>query len=170
MRLIILFILLIVSACTTNHSNLQTVASVDLNRYLGLWYQYAYFPNSFQPSDCALTTAEYSLRPNGKITVVNTCYNDWQGTSIKKRARAKAWAVDPSNAKLKVSFFFPFSGNYWIIDLDEENYSFAVVSEPSRKYLWILTRSLELDPATYSEILSNLEAKGFDLSKLIPTH
>ena len=170
MRFLVIMILILLGSCTTNKSNLQTVESVDLDRYLGKWYQYAYIPNSFQPQDGALTTAEYSLKDNGKIAVVNTSYEDWEGTRINKRAKARAWVVDPSNAKLKVSFFWPFSGNYWIIDLDEENYSYAVVGEPGLKYLWILSSSRELDPEVYQGILNRTQAKGYDISQLVETH
>ena len=82
-----------------------TVKSVDINRYLGKWFQIAYYPNSFQPSDCGLTVAEYSLDRKGGITVKNTCYEDAEGRKIKKRATGKAWSVSKSNARLKVRFF-----------------------------------------------------------------
>jgi apolipoprotein D and lipocalin family protein len=170
MRILAIIILVLLSACSTNKSNLQTVESVDMDRYLGKWYQYAYIPNSFQPRDGALTTAEYSLKPNGKISVVNTSYKDWQGTEIKKVAKARAWVVDPSNAKLKVSFFWPFTGDYWIIDLDQENYSYAVVGEPSLKYLWILSRSTQMDAVLYSEILERIRNKGYNTDLLVETH
>ncbi len=170
MRLVVILVLVVLSACSTNKSNLQTVESVDLNRYLGKWYQYAYIPNSFQPKDAALSTAEYSLKSNGKISVVNTSYKDWQGSEIRKVAKARAWVVDPSNAKLKVSFFWPFSGDYWIIDLDNENYSYAVVGEPNLKYLWILSRTPQMDAGLYQQILNRIRAKGYDVERLVETH
>jgi apolipoprotein D and lipocalin family protein len=146
------------------------VESVDLNRYLGKWYQYAYVPSSFQPLEGALSTAEYSLLPNGKISVVNTNYEDWDGTRIRKVAKAKAWVVDPSNAKLKVSFFWPFTGNYWIIDLDSENYSYAVVGEPGLNYVWFLSRSPLMDPERYEQLKARVADQGYDISKVVETH
>jgi len=148
-------------------TSLATVPKVELNRYLGLWHQFAYFPNSFQPKNCGATTAKYSLRKNGSIEVHNICYEDAARSKIKKQARGKATIVNGSNnAKLKVSFFWPFSGDYWIIDLDEKDYSYAVVSEPKRRYLWILTRKPNLEKATYDQIIAKLRANGFDLKRL----
>lgn len=143
-----------------------TVKSVDLNRYLGLWYQFAYFPNSFQPKDCGLTTAHYSLGKKNKIVVLNTCYADAEGKTVKRKATGSAYAVDKTNSKLKVSFFWPFKGDYWIVMLDEVGYQYAVVSDPGRKYLWILTRQRQLDKATYQKIESFLRSGGWDMSKL----
>ncbi|MEF3694844.1 MAG: lipocalin family protein [Candidatus Cloacimonadota bacterium] len=170
MRLLAVLLLILIGGCSVNRGDLQTVESVDLNRYLGKWYQYAYVPSSFQPLEGALSTAEYSLLPNGKISVVNTNYEDWAGTRIRKVAKAKAWVVDPSNAKLKVSFFWPFSGNYWIIDLDSENYSYAVVGEPGLKYVWFLSRSPLMDPERYEQLKARVADQGYDISKIVETH
>ncbi|PKN72522.1 MAG: hypothetical protein CVU50_06595 [Candidatus Cloacimonetes bacterium HGW-Cloacimonetes-3] len=150
---------------TISINAVTTVASVDLQRYLGRWYQFAYFPNGFQPKDCALTTADYSLDKKGKIVVLNTCYTDKAGKVIKKQAKGKAYAVDKTNSKLKVSFFWPFKGDYWIVKLDAD-YRYAVVSDPKQKYLWILTRTPDLDKASYTEINSFLAKGGWDLSRL----
>ncbi len=165
MRIVfLLIIILLVSAL----SAVSTVKKVDLNRYLGKWYQIAYYPNSFQPRDCGLTTAEYSLDKKGKIVVLNTCYLDKAGKTIKKQATGKAWTVDSSNSKLKVSFFWPFKGDYWIVKLGE-NYSYSVVSDPKQKYLWILARDPEMAKATYQEISSFLDSNGWNSGKLIIT-
>lgn len=148
----------------------KTVPKVDLQRYLGTWYQLAYFPTSFQPKDCGLTVAKYSWNAKKKRVIVeNTCYEDAAGTKIKKRATATAKVVDPSNAKLKVTFFWPFSGDYWIVKLDEKDYSYAAVSDRKRKYLWILTRDVAFDRARYEEITSWLKQNGWDTSKLVVT-
>ena len=170
MRLLAVLLLILIGGCSVNRGDLQTVESVDLNRYLGIWYQYAYVPSSFQPLEGALSTAEYSLLPNGKISVVNTNYEDWDGTRIRKVAKAKAWVVDPSNAKLKVSFFWPFTGNYWIIDLDSENYSYAVVGEPGLNYVWFLSRSPLMDPERYEQLKARVADQGYDISKVVETH
>ena len=143
---------------------LQTVPVVDLARYAGKWYEIASFPQRFQRG-CHCTTAEYSLSERGYVVVENRCRRDsitGKVTSIK----GKAFVVKNSgNAKLKVQFFWPFRGKYWIIDLADD-YSYAVVSHPNRKYLWILSRSPKMDGTTYQEILSRLQAKGFDLANL----
>lgn len=146
---------------------LTTVDKVDLTRYAGLWYQFAYFPTRFQPKDAKLTTAEYALHPKGYITVRNTAYNDWEGKNKKTDITGKAFIADKvSNAKLKVQFFWPFRANYWVILLDEDFYRWAVVSEPSRKYLWVLTRSPFLEPDDYRSILQQIEAKHIDTARL----
>lgn len=160
-----LLVIVIISLITLSLNAVDTVKSVDLNRYLGRWYQIAYFPTSFQPLSFGLTTADYSLDAKGKINVVNTTYEDKAGTKIKKQATAKAWSVDKSNSKLKVRFFWPFTGDYWIVKL-EKNYNYTVVSDPKQKYLWILSRSPEMDKASYQEITSYLTSKGWNVSKL----
>lgn len=170
-----LIVLLLLSACLAGKvakavGPVQTVDSVDLQRYLGRWYQQAFFPARFQKADCGkVVTAEYSLLKNGKIRVINTCYSDAAGTVVKSQAKAKAWSVDPSNAKLKVRFFWPFTGDYWIVKLDQINYSYTVVSDPSREYLWILTRQPGIDKQSYDEILDFLRDNGWDLSRLVFT-
>ena len=161
----ILLLLAVLVLFSTALSAVSTVKSVDLQKYLGRWYQFAYFPNNFQPKDCALTTADYSLDTKGKIIVVNTCYSDKAGKSIKKQATGKAYPVDKSNSKLKVSFFWPFKGDYWIVKLDPQ-YRYSVVSDPKQKYLWILTRTQDLDKASWQEINSFLVKGGWDISKL----
>ena len=142
-----------------------TVKSVDLNRYLGKWYQIAYYPNNFQPKDCGLTVAEYSLDRKGNIIVKNTCYEDAEGKKIKKRATAKAWSVSKSNARLKVRFFWPFSGDYWIVRLDDD-YQWSVVSDPSRKYLWVLARNNTMDKDTWADMANWLISNGWQPSRL----
>jgi len=140
---------------------------VDLKRYIGTWYEIARFPNSFQEG-CVGTSATYTLREDGKINVLNQC---WRGTLNGEISSAKgtAWVVDEkTNAKLKVSFFWPFSGHYWIIDLGE-NYEYAVVGHPDRKYLWILSRSLEMDEELYNRIIERLKLQLYDTSRLMKT-
>lgn len=164
--IILLLFLLLSSLLFAREVELKTVKQVDLNRYLGRWFQLAYYPNTFQPKNCPLTVAEYSLNPKGDIVVQNICYADTEMKSIQKQIRGKAFVMDKSNTKLKVQFFWPFKGDYWIIDLDEKDYSYAVVGEPKRKFLWILSRNYEMDQKTYEGILKRLQAKGYDPSKL----
>src|SRR5512135_502255 len=142
---------------------LSVVQYVDLKRYIGEWYEISRYPNRFQ-ENCVSSKAIYTLLEDGRIGVLNQC-NDGSFTGKLRVAKGKAWVVDPvTNAKLKVSFFWPFSGDYWIIELGE-NYEYAVVGHPKRRYLWILSRTKTLDPDVYSGILDRLEAKhGYDTS------
>jgi apolipoprotein D and lipocalin family protein len=161
-----LFVLLSLSLAA---EPVSTVKSVDLNKYLGTWYQIAYFPTKFQPNTGGMVTADYSLDKKGKIRVVNTSYRDDEGKEIWKQAKAKAWSVDKSNSKLKVRFFWPLTGDYWIVKLDEENYSYSVVSDPKRKYLWILNREQSMDQKVYRDIIEYLRTGGWDMDKLVLT-
>lgn len=142
---------------------LETVAQLDLNRYLGRWYEIAKYPNRFERKCARDVTATYAMRPDGKIGVVNRCT-----TSDGKVTESSGWAKvvdETTHAKLKVTFFWPFFGDYWVIDLGP-HYEYAVVGEPSRKYLWILSRTAKMDDAVYAEIAKRLAAKGYDASKL----
>jgi len=146
---------------------LQTVPKVELERYMGKWYEIASFPQRFQKG-CVASMATYSLRDDGKVDVVNECRDKALDGKLR-RAKGKAWVVDKkTNAKLKVSFFWPFSGDYWIIDLGA-NYEYAVVGHPKRTYLWILSRNRKLDAGTYEAILQRLKAQHYDLSPLNKT-
>ena len=139
---------------------LEVVESVDLERYLGRWYEIASYPMFFQRG-CTATTADYSLREDGLIKVINSCRKGSLDGKLKQSTgRAKVVDTD-SNAKLKVSFFGPFWGKYWIIDLDPD-YQWAVVGEPKRKYLWILSRTRSMDDEVYERILAGLPDKGYD--------
>lgn len=143
---------------------LRTVAQVDLARYVGTWYEIASYPQRFQ-TGCTATTAVYSLREDGMLQVVNRCNRD----SLDGRetvARGRARVVDRNtNARLKVTFFWPFWGDYWIIDLDPE-YRYAVVGHPNRKYLWILSRTRTMDASIYSGMLERLTEQGYDVGRL----
>jgi apolipoprotein D and lipocalin family protein len=111
--------------------------------------------------------ATYSLRDDGRISVLNECHDRSFDGGIRS-ARGRAWVIDKSsNAKLKVSFFWPFSGDYGIIDLGP-NYEYAVIGHPKRTYLWILSRKKILEAKVYKEILARLKEKQYDTTKLIP--
>lgn len=143
---------------------LETVENVDVARYMGRWYEIASYPAPFQ-AGCTGTTADYRLRDDGRVEVVNRCRQDALD-GPERRATGVARVVDPeTNARLKVSFFWPFEGDYWIIDLDEE-YRWAVVSEPGRRFLWILSREPVMADATFEAIIGRLEAKEFDPQRL----
>jgi len=146
---------------------LKTVTHVDVQRYAGKWYEIASFPQKFQ-SGCHCTTAEYTLSDKGYLIVENRCNRG----SVKGKLsyiKGKAFIQNGTgNAKLKVQFFFPIRGKYWIIDL-ADNYSYAVVSHPNRKYLWILSRTSKMDDSVYKDILSRLTESGFELTTLVKT-
>ena len=156
--------LLMSPAAHSDLPELEVVDSVDLNRYLGKWYEIASYPAWFQKG-CVASTAEYSLLPDGKIRVVNRCHKDRLDGPLKESVGKAEVVDDQTHAKLKVWFFWPFKGNYWIIDLDDD-YRWAVVGEPKRKYLWILSRTPTVDRTLYQNILARLPAKGYDPSKL----
>jgi apolipoprotein D and lipocalin family protein len=146
---------------------LEVVPYVDLWRYLGTWYEIATIPQRFQKG-CVGVTAEYSLRKNGEIEVVNTCIQDTLDGEVRK-VRGKARVVDKAtSAKLKVSFFWPFWGSYWIIGLDAD-YQWAVVGHPNRNYLWILSRSPQMDDALYDKLLKFIADKGYNVARIRKT-
>lgn len=167
MRWLIQFLYLIFSTMILNKANsqtLETIKSVDLNKYAGKWYEIASYPQRFQIG-CHCTTAEYTLSEKGYVIVENRCNRD-SINGKQSYIKGKAFVEKNSgNAKLKVQFFWPFKGKYWIIDLADD-YSYAVVSHPSRNYLWILSRTPKMDENIYEEILYRLKGKNFDLAKL----
>lgn len=145
-------------------SELPTVQSVDLNRYLGKWYEIARITQSFEEG-CVGVTAEYSLDEDGDIAVKNSCRKDRLDGELKV-AHGTAKVVDTTtNSKLKVSFFWPFYGPYWILELGSD-YEYAVVGSPDRETLWILSRSPRMDEKLIREILARRAAQGFDVTKV----
>lgn len=148
-------------------TDLQVVPSVDLSRYAGMWHEIARLPNRFQKKCDSSSTATYTLRPDGKITVLNQCRKA-DGSTARVTGTAKLADPKGPNTKLKVTFFWPFSGDYWILALDPE-YRWALVGEPERKYLWILAREPRLDDATYQDIVARAARQGFPVDKLIRT-
>ncbi len=147
-----------------NKQALITVPSVDLNRYTGTWYEIARLPNRFETDCTANITATYKILDDRKIEVINQCE---KSTNQIKRSKGTAKVVEKSgNAKLKVTFFWPFSGDYWILDLGEK-YEYAVVGEPSRKYLWVLSRTPQMDEGLYQKLLSRVTAQGFATQTII---
>lgn len=149
--------------------NLPVVSSVDLERYSGTWYEIARLPFSFE-ANLKCITATYSLRKDGRITVLNKGHliADPKKTTT---SRGTAFIPDPASpAKLKVQFFWPFRGNYWIMELDE-NYRYAMVGEPRLRYLWILSREKKMDDSTFEMLIKKATEAGYDMSALIiPEH
>jgi apolipoprotein D and lipocalin family protein len=154
----------VISLTKEEHNTLEVVPHVELEKYLGKWYEIAHLPARFQEG-CTDTTATYTLSKDGNISVLNECIRN----DKVKQAKGKAKVVDKNTgAKLKVTFFWPFSADYWIIDLGK-NYDYAVVGTPNRKYLWILSRTPQMDDKLFSQLIESVKLKGFDVSKLIIT-
>jgi apolipoprotein D and lipocalin family protein len=146
------------------HNSLEVVPHVDLKRYLGKWYEIAHLPFRFE-DDCTDITATYSLSKDGNISVFNECLRNGK----LKQAKGKAKVVDKNTgAKLKVTFFWPFSADYWIIDLGKD-YDYAVVGTPNRKYLWILSRTPQMDDTLLNQLIDSVKSKGFYVNNLIKT-
>ena len=162
--IIMLFALFSVS-CKTK-TPLQTVPHVDINKYMGKWYEIATIPQKFQKG-CHCTTAEYFFIENKYIKVVNTCRKD-SLNGIVKQIEGKAFLTKNSSSKLKVQFFWPFKAKYWIIDLAKD-YSYAVVGHPNRKYLWILSRSPHMNDDIYTEIIDRLKIQEYNTEYLVKT-
>jgi len=142
-------------------TSLTTVESVDLQRYSGTWYEMASYPQIFERG-CSNVKATYTPK-DGYIEVFNQSIKNKKKNTIK----GKAFVVEHSgNARLKVQFFWPFKGNYWIIDLAND-YSWAIVSDPKRKTLWILSRSPVMKDALYDSLVAKLVNRGFDKGKIV---
>jgi len=147
--------------------SLKVVPEVDLKRYSGTWYEIARKPFSFE-SKLKCITATYTLRDDGKITVLNS------GQYISDPSRStssKGTAVIPDKnvpAKLKVWFFWPFKGNYWILELDDD-YKYVLIGEPSLKYLWVLARDKKLEQPVLDRLFKTAVDSGYDISDIIMT-
>lgn len=153
------------AACAAPQAPLPTVAAVDLDRYAGVWHEIARLPNRFQAMCVADTQARYR-REGDAIAVLNQCRN---ADGEIETADGIAHVVDGSGgAKLRVSFFRPFYGDYWILDLDPD-YRWALVGEPGRDYAWILARQPALDAATLERLLAKAATLGFDRAAFVPT-
>ena len=151
------------SSDTNEELPVTTVSKVDLERYIGKWYEIAKIPNRFQKKCVRGTTAEYTLRDDGRVNVVNRC-EEKDGSLSEARGIAKIVDTN-SNAKLKVSFvsflgWRPFWGDYWVIGLDE-GYQWAVIGTPNHKYGWVLARSPALDGEIMEEVFAVLERNGY---------
>lgn len=149
---------------------LETVVSLDLPRYLGRWYEIAKFPNWFQKKCVANTSAQYSLQSDGRVKVLNRCQRE-QGTMDEAVGVARQLG-GPTSPRLEVRFapawlsWLPMVwGDYWVVDLDPD-YQLVAVGEPRRDYLWILSRSPTVPAERYAALITRLQAKGLDTSRL----
>jgi apolipoprotein D and lipocalin family protein len=145
--------------------NLQTVNNLDIDKYLGTWHEIARFDHSFEKG-CDNVTATYTKNADGSIGVLNKCL---LADGKEKVAKGKAYFRDlkmQNKGELKVTFFWPFFGHYNILELDEK-YQYALVSGSDDGYLWILSRSKQMDKAVLESLLAKASARGFDVSKFI---
>jgi len=166
-RLFLIFSVLFSLCCTKTNSQMidqTTVKELDLNRYLGTWYEIARFPHSFEKNLVGVT-ATYSLRADGKIEVLNQGYRN---TLEGERSKAVGKAKIPNKqepGKLKVSFFWIFYGDYYVLELDE-NYQYVMIGSSSDKYFWILCRTPQMAPEVYEMLLEKARKRGYNLDKL----
>ncbi len=161
-RIFLFLLMLTFFADPIKSQPLQTVEFVDPEKYCGKWYEIASYPTRFQKG-CRCTTAEYEfITSGGYFRVINRCIRFKSGKSKISSIKGKAFVVKNSgNAKLKVRFFWPFLGDYYITALAED-YSWAVVGHPKRNYLWILSRESFMPTDTYIDILRIVSARGYD--------
>lgn len=160
-------ILLLITSCNGKKAmtDKTVVETLDVNKYLGKWYEIARYDHKFERGLVGVT-AEYSLKKDGKIKVVNSGYKD-DLNGEKSEAIGKAKIPDISNpAKIKVSFFWIFYADYFVLDLDK-NYQWAIVGSSSDKYLWILSRTPKISNETYEMLLKKISDRGYDTSKLL---
>ncbi|CAH9070434.1 unnamed protein product [Cuscuta epithymum] len=151
----------------------SVVKGLDVERYMGRWYEIASFPSLFQPKNGVDTRATYKLNPDGTIHVLNETWNNGKRDFIE----GTAYKADPKSdeAKLKVKFYvpsflplIPVTGDYWVLFIDKD-YQYALIGHPLRSYLWILCRSPQLDDATYNQLVEMAKNEGYDVNKLHKT-
>jgi apolipoprotein D and lipocalin family protein len=165
MQRLLLFLLMFITGCVGIPKGVQPVQDFNLKEYLGKWYEIARFDHSFERG-LTRVTADYTLLEDVSVKVLNRGYsskdNAW------KEAEGKAFFVNgPDQGYLKVSFFGPFYGSYIVIELDHENYQYALVCGPDKSYLWLLSRTPVITDGIKIMLLDKAEALGFDTSKLI---
>jgi len=145
--------------------SVKPVSDFELDRYLGKWYEIARLDHSFEKG-LSQVTAEYSLRSDGGVSVLNRGFSD--ADNKWKEAEGKAYFVNTdSEGYLKVSFFGPFYGSYVIFGLDHENYQYAFVSGPDTGYLWLLARTPSVEHGIIQKFIEMSDARGFDTENLI---
>jgi apolipoprotein D and lipocalin family protein len=169
-KVLYMFVMISISSCSSakfvrdGFPPLVSIGKIDITRYTGKWYEIARFPFYFEDG-LVNTTATYTLLADGRIRVLNEGYRDSQAGK-KETAEGIAWVSNEErNAELKVSFFGPFSSDYWIIELDKNDYSYAMVCS-GYKYLWILSRTPVLDRTIYKALTDKAAELGFETTKL----
>ena len=162
---LLFFIPILILGCVNIPENVSPVIGFDIDRYLGTWYEIARLDHSFERG-LEKVTAEYSLRDDGGIKVVNKGFDSKK--NIWKETIGKAYFIDDSDiGRLKVSFWGPFYGAYNIIDLDKENYSYSLVCGPNKSYLWILAREPHMEESLKSKLVKKVKDLGFETEKMI---
>lgn len=162
---LVLLLPLLFAACVRVPDGVTPVERLDLDRYLGTWYEIARLDHPFERG-LSDVTADYAPRQDGGLVVVNRGYDAERGEW--REARGKAYPVaEDQPGRLRVSFFGPFYAGYNVIALDEEDYAWSMVAGPDRSYLWILARSPDLDQATVDRLIAWAEALDFPVADLI---
>jgi apolipoprotein D and lipocalin family protein len=156
-------ILLTAIFMATARAEPTAIAALDVDRYLGRWYEIASFPMFFQRMCVSDTTADYSKQGEDKIGVLNRCRK--QDGSFAEADGHASVVPHSGNAKLRVSFFWPFAADYWVFGLGED-YQWALVGNPNHKYLWLLSRSQTINHQDLNTALEIAKEQGFDISKL----
>ncbi|WP_340481319.1 lipocalin family protein [Vibrio anguillarum] len=166
MRSILLIICTaLLNGCLGMPESVKPVSDFELNNYLGKWYEVARLDHSFERG-LSQVTAEYRVRNDGGVSVLNRGYSEEQGEW--KEAEGKAYFVNsPTDGYLKVSFFGPFYGSYVVFELERENYSYAFVSGPNTEYLWLLSRTPRVEPDILEKFVQMSKERGFDTNRLI---
>jgi apolipoprotein D and lipocalin family protein len=161
----VLLLALLAGGCTSYPDTVTPVTGFDVDRYLGTWYEIARLDHSFERG-LSHVTADYSLRDDGGLRVVNRGFSRDSGEWESAEGRAY-FVRDPGEGYLKVSFFGPFYGAYVVFELDRENYQYAFVSGPNTDYLWLLAREPVVEPALVVYFRELARERGFDLAELI---
>lgn len=165
MKRILLLLVCLLMGCTEMPEDVKPVDNFKLEKYLGKWYEIARLDHSFEKG-LSRVTAEYSMRPDGGVKVINRGYSAKDNTW--KEAVGKAYFVKgPDEGFLKVSFFGPFYGSYVVFVLDHDNYQSALVSGPDKSYLWLLARSPKMNEDIRNDLIAKAKAAGFDTGKLV---
>jgi apolipoprotein D and lipocalin family protein len=160
-------LLVVMTSTAYATTEITTVPSVDLRRYAGLWFEIAHLPFRYEKHCASDITATYTLKSNGTVQVVNACRSA-KGKVKEAKGTAKVASKKGPNSKLKVTFFWPFYGDYWILDLDPD-YRWAMVGTPDRKYLWFLSRTPRISEELYRKLAEDAREKGFATTRLIRT-
>jgi len=155
----------LLAGCAVTPQGVTPVADFELDRYLGTWYEIARLDHRFERG-LSQVSANYSKRPDGGLDVVNRGFNSQTG--LWEEAKGRAYFIGEQDvARLKVTFFWPFYGGYNVIELDQKNYSYALICGPSKKYLWILARDKKLDAGITKALINKATELGFNTGELI---
>jgi lipocalin len=167
-KLVITLFAFTILSCNSDMKTLSTVKDVDIDRYLGKWFEIARLPNRFEKG-LICVTAEYSWRDDGRIKVLNKGHKESDLSKVDT-ATGKAWLPDENESgQLKVQFFWPFRGDYYIFHLDHVNYQYALVGSPNRKYFWLLSRTPTIPQSLYNELVQIAGENGFDIASFYKT-